>query len=173
MLLLLRAEGEDGRRSHADLHGDPGIDAVRAAAPQLLHQDDIGEVVPSPASVLFREMQAQEPQLAHPLKDAVREETGLLPFVRVGRELLIDEIPDALAQQVVLLREKEVRHTLIPFPSRAKTVGWTVARFPAGLLAAKVFPTYLPFSKMSILTIPASANAPDGSFRNRRYAGET
>jgi hypothetical protein len=73
----------------------------------LLGQHEVRVVVAALAAVLLGIREAEEAELAHPREDGVRE-GGLLPLLRVRRELLRHEGADRLAELVVVLGEDEV-----------------------------------------------------------------
>src|SRR5919202_2546925 len=78
-----------------------------ASPPDLVAEHEAREVVAALAAVLLGVGETEEAELAHPREDPVRER-GLLPLVRVRRELLAREVADRLAQLLVLLGEDEV-----------------------------------------------------------------
>ena len=75
--------------------------------PDLLGEHERAVVVPALAPVLLGLVEAEEAQLAHAREDGVRER-GLLPLLRVRRELFDGEVADRLAQLFVLVGEQEV-----------------------------------------------------------------
>ena len=107
VLLLLRLRpitGEPGG-GHVGVHQHAEGHPARSAARHLLAQHHARQEVPARASVLRRELQAEEPQLAQSPPELPRDPPRLLPLGDVRRDLFLHEGAHALAQQVVLGRE--------------------------------------------------------------------
>src|SRR5437588_9019905 len=85
----------------------PHREAAAAGVDYLLGQHQARVVVATLAAVLLGLVETQEPELAHPPEDPVRERL-LLPLFGVGLELLDHEAADRLPQLLVLVREDEV-----------------------------------------------------------------
>ena len=106
-LLLLGSEEqkrhrpERGVRGDRDRHG--GVDPR-----QLLDRDGVGERVAPRATVLLRDGDAHEAELGQLGDDLVREAVLAVELLCDGRDPLLGERADGVAQELVLVREVEV-----------------------------------------------------------------
>ena len=101
-----RAEVEDRRHRDRGVGVEPGGDAAGAArAGQLLDPDRVVQVGAALAAVGLGELQPEEAELGAALVELAGEFARRLPLVDVGRDLLLDEAADRLAQLLVLLAE--------------------------------------------------------------------
>jgi len=64
--------------------------------------------------------EAEEPELPHAPPELPRDAPGVLPCLDVGRDLLLHEGADGLAQHLVLDGEDVVLHGALPSPSAAR-----------------------------------------------------
>src|SRR5262249_49549778 len=120
LLLLARADGVDDRRRHVGLDHERHVEPGRAGADQLLGVDDVVPVVAAAAAELLGEREAEVAEVAHALEDLAREDLGALPLVGERAELLVDELAEALAEEVVVLGE-EGHHRVYTMPEMAPT----------------------------------------------------
>ena len=105
-LLFRGAEVVDARRRHVALHEQAHAHAGRADAHELFALRDAEPVIAAAAADVFGVVRPENPELARALEHPVRKELVLLPLVRVRGELLVDELTDLLAEEVVLLGER-------------------------------------------------------------------
>ena len=100
-LLLLGAEPVD--RHRAQRHGRLERDGYRGVDPgQLLDRDAEREIVAAHAAVLLAERQAEQPHLAHLAHDVVGEGVTLVEVADGGRDHVVGELLDGLAQRLEL-----------------------------------------------------------------------
>ena len=105
-LLPLVAELEN--RGHGDrrMRVETGRDSTGSSAPgELLHPYGVMEVGAALAAVLLGELQTEEAELAAAVKQFARKEPGVLPFIDVGGDLVLDETADCFPQLGMLLTE--------------------------------------------------------------------
>src|SRR5207245_10923845 len=131
-LLLLRPIVKERLTDEAIAHGrnHPG---AGIAARKFLDRNRITHGVESRAAVLLRDEDAQEPESTHLLGPCVRE---FLAFVEGGRsrdDLLLCEIADRLARDLLDLREREIHASRRRGSSRIKSTRrepWRLANPP-------------------------------------------
>lgn len=85
--------------------------------------------VAAAAADVLGEADAEEAELAHALEDLARELFLALPLVGVRGQLLLDEITERLAEDVVLLAEERLQHRIA---SCGAALGTREARMKAG-----------------------------------------
>ncbi len=109
-LLLVVAVGEDRVDAEPDARGQGDPDGLVDPAELLDGHAEAGEValsVVGAAAVLLRHDETEEAELAH-LGDQVGREVALrVPLRDVGCDLLLGEVPDDLAEVLVLLAQLE------------------------------------------------------------------
>ena len=92
---------------------EPG--GVDARPLDLLGDHDVvAEVVDAAAAVLLGHGHAEEPVVAGAREQRSVDDPGVLPLLVVGDELLGDERPDAVAEQLVLVVEERPAHATHP-----------------------------------------------------------
>src|SRR5579885_1684861 len=100
--LLVGATQNETLRAQPDVVRDErAVDAV-APAELLDHERGRKAVEPEPA-VLLGDREAEEPRLAHLLKDARRNLPGLLDLLLRRDQLLLDEVPRLVLQRLGVL----------------------------------------------------------------------
>jgi len=91
------------------VRADPGGDSARAAASQLLREHGVRDVPAALAAVLLLVLQAEVAQLRAAVEHLVGKPARVLPLTRVRVKLGLHESPHALAEVLVLLRERRDR----------------------------------------------------------------
>ena len=110
LALVVGAELGERGRGHVRLHRDGHRDRARAAAGQLLDEDEPGGEVAAAAAPAGREVQAEEAELAAAAEDVVGKVPGVFPLDDVRSHLGVDEPPDRCPQLLVLGREDRMAH---------------------------------------------------------------
>ena len=88
-------------------------DAHRAVdARQLLDRQDVLHVAEAGATVLLGKQDAQQTHLARLHDDGPREFLRLVPLGDVGGDLFLGKVPDALAQHVLVVGQREFHDCL-------------------------------------------------------------
>jgi hypothetical protein len=122
-LLLARADVVDDRRGHVRLDQEAHGDARRVVARELLGLDDAHPEVAAAAAELLAEVRADDAAVAGPLEHLVGEQLRLLPRVGVRSELLLGEVADLLAKELVLFGEGIENHSCSPVARRREALG--------------------------------------------------
>jgi hypothetical protein len=112
--LELRSDVGDDRRRHVALHEEPHRHAGRAPARVFLGLRDAEPVVAASAAVLFREMGAENAEVARLLEQRVGEKSVFFPFIGIRTDLALDEGPDHLPELLVLFLEGLEHRPLCP-----------------------------------------------------------
>ncbi len=100
--LRLGAGIEHMDRGHVGVDQRGDGDAAIGRAPQLLRIDDGGQRIHRRAAEGFRVADAEEAEAAHAPQHGARHEARLLPGLRMGLHLLVDEAAHLVAQHLVL-----------------------------------------------------------------------
>src|SRR5207245_1827119 len=90
-LLGVGAEAHEPGRRHVGVDEDAEGHAARAAARHLLAEHDAGEEVGPTPTVLRRELEAEETELAEALPQLAWDASRRLPLADARRDLLLDE----------------------------------------------------------------------------------
>ena len=89
------------------VRGDGDRDG-RVDSRQLLDRDRVGERVGAAAAVLLGDGHAHQPELGELLDELVGEAVLAVELLGDGRDLLLGELPDRAADELVLFGEVEV-----------------------------------------------------------------
>ncbi len=105
--LLLGAEGEDGERHCARVHGHRDSHAC-VGARELLEHEDVREEVGTGAPVLLRDARAHETELGEPAEELVGKAVLAIPFRGVRLDLGLRELTRERLDLALLGRELEL-----------------------------------------------------------------
>ena len=97
LLLRLGAVAREPGRRHVRVHEHAERHAARPAPRHLLAEHDARQEVAAAATVLDRELEAEQTQLAEPPPERARDPPRFLPGVDVRRDFLVHEGADASA----------------------------------------------------------------------------
>src|SRR5207249_10842142 len=111
-LLGVGAEAHEPGRRHVGVDEDAEGHAARAAARHLLAEHDAGEEVGPTPTVLRRELEAEETELAEALPQLAWDASRRLPLADARRDLLLDEGVDRPSEHLVLVAEQRMRHQI-------------------------------------------------------------
>src|SRR5437868_10247650 len=112
--LIFAAEGEDGIHRQCPLYGGQGAHAGVAAF-ELLHDQTVRDVVEARATVLLRQIGAEDAQLRHLGHELFRETAVDVALPNDGKHAVVDEVADAVAYGALVLRQltidvEEIEH---------------------------------------------------------------
>ena len=148
LALLLGPPLEERQRVQADV--DALDDTERGVGTlELLAQDREADVVHPAAAVRLRDRGAQEPELAHPCEQLAVDLTRRVPVADVRQDLGLGERPRAVADELVLVGQREVDH------GRHRTRPRSAAARCASLLVSRTSPAPSVVSIVAIVRLPA------------------
>src|SRR5206468_2838410 len=107
LLLLLRAEFEDGHLDERDLDGERRAHR-RVRAPDLLGDEGVRDEVETDATVFLRHRSAEQTERRHLSEHVLGEDLAPIALARSRRDLLVREILRELADRLLLGSEVEV-----------------------------------------------------------------
>ena len=111
LLLLVRREVREVRQADVVVQRDAQARAGHTGALDLFADHEVvAKVVDATAAVLLGHGHTEEPVRTGSKEQLARDGAGGLPFEVVRRDLLVDECPERLAEQVVLVGEQRSLH---------------------------------------------------------------
>src|SRR4051794_4337579 len=128
--LLLAPEGQDRQLPRADVDAERRPQP-RVAARDLLHGEDVGQVVGARAAVLGGDADAQQPELAHVAQRLDWKAVLAVPGRRLRRHLVVGEAPREVADLALLVGQLVEAH-------RGSSLRVAVPSTPATVSAATI-----------------------------------